>query len=77
MPESNSSTLAADSLPTRSVRNVLSSTTICETFATESFRRLVERAASSTLPVAPADFRLLVNGTQTTVAIRLRFSASP
>jgi hypothetical protein len=39
--------------------------------------RLVVRAASSTLPGASAHFRLLVNGIQSTVAIRMRFSASP
>lgn len=42
---------------------------ICETFATESFGNIVTLVANSTLPGAAAHFRLLVNGTQTTVRI--------
>ena len=50
---------------------------ICETFATESFGSLVDLAGSSVLPGAPAQVMLLVNGTHTTVATRLRFKALP
>ena len=48
-----------------------------ETFATESFGSPVTRAGRETLPGASAQRRLLVKGTHTTVAIRLRFMASP
>lgn len=75
-PASRSSNFACEILPTRSVNVVLVSATICETFATESFGRFAERALSRTFPGAPAHVRLLVSGTQTTVAIRLRFRAS-
>jgi hypothetical protein len=59
------------------VRIDLSSATISETFATESLGRCVARAVSSTLPGASVHRKLLVNGIQTAVAIRLRLSASP
>jgi hypothetical protein len=58
MPESSKSTLAGESLPTRSVRDVLSRATICETFATESLGSSVERAVRSTFPGASAHFSL-------------------
>jgi hypothetical protein len=77
MPDNSKSTLAWESFPTRSVRIDLSSATICDTFATESLGRCVARVVSSTLPGASAHRRLLVSGTQTAVAIRLRLSASP
>jgi hypothetical protein len=76
-PDRTNWTLVADSLPTCSVRRVLSNVTICDTFATESFERPVVRAASNALPGASTQRRLLESGTQTTVAIRLRFRASP
>jgi hypothetical protein len=50
---------------------------IWEALATESLGRPVVRAGRSTLPGASAHRRLLVKGTQTTLLIRLRFSASP
>lgn len=50
---------------------------ICDTFATESFGNCVDFAASSVLPGAPAQVMLLVRGTHTTVAMRLRFNAFP
>src|SRR3972149_3174645 len=77
MPERTSSTFDGDSLATLSVRNDLSSATICDTLATESLESLVERAPRSTLPGASADLRLPVSGTHTTVAMRLRLRASP
>jgi len=77
IPANRSSSLARGSFPTRSVRRFRSTVTIRETFATESFGSPVSRAESETFPGAFAQRRLLVNGTHTTVAIRLRFSASP
>ncbi len=77
MPESSSSVFAREIFPTRFARTALSRVTTCETFATESFGSPVAPAESSTLPGASAQTRLLVSGTQTTVAILLRFSASP
>jgi hypothetical protein len=46
---------------------------IWEAFATESLGKPVALAGSSVLPGASAQTRLLVRGTHTTVAIRLRF----
>jgi hypothetical protein len=46
---------------------------ICDALATESFGRPATFAGRSTFPGARAQVRLLVKGTQTTVAIRLRF----
>ena len=54
----------------------LSTVTTCETLATESFGNRVVAAERATLPGAAAHFRLLVSGTQTTVAMWLRFRAS-
>jgi hypothetical protein len=45
---------------------------ICDAFATESFGKPVDLAGSSVFPGAPAQVVLLVRGTHTTVAIRLR-----
>lgn len=64
------------SLPTRSVSSSLSMLMISETFATEGFGRPVTCADGRIFPGAIAHFRLLVSGTQTTVAMRLRFTAS-
>ncbi len=77
IPESTSSSLASGSLATRLVRRSLSTLTIWDTFATESFGRLVRCAGSDTFPGAPAHLRLLISGMHTTVAMRLRFNASP
>jgi hypothetical protein len=51
--------------------------TIWDTFATESLGRPERRAGKDTFPGAAAHRRLLVNGTTTTVASLLAFSASP
>ena len=77
IPASSNSTFDRESFPTRSVSIDLSNAMTADTFATESFGRPVARAASVMLPGASAHFRLLVNGTQTAVASRLRFNASP
>lgn len=76
-PTRRSSVFARESFPTLSVNTVLSSVMTCETFATESFGNPVVPAESSTLPGASAQARLLVSGTQTTVAILLRLKALP
>ena len=76
IPEKTSSSLARGSLPTRSVRRSLSRVTIWETLATESLESPVMRAGRETFPGAAAHFMLLVSGTQTAVAMRLRFKAS-
>ena len=77
MPVRINSNWRLASLPTSSVIRSRSRATICEVLATESLCRPVAFAGSSTLPGASAHTRLLVNGTQTTVRIRLRFNASP
>ena len=59
--------------PARSDRSERSSAMIWDTFATESFGKPAAFAVRSTFPGAPAQMRLLVSGTQTAVAIRLRF----
>ena len=71
------STRRRESLATCSSSTLRSSVTSCETLATESFGRRVARAGRRTLPGASAQPRLLVSGTQTTVAIRLRLNESP
>ena len=71
------SSLMRGILPTSSVEKPLSKLTICETFATESFGNPLEHDVSRRFPGASAQRRLVVNGTQTTVAIRLRFNPSP
>jgi len=77
MPARTRSVFARESLPRRSVSNDLSIATVCETFATESFCRPVRRDWRSTFPGASAHFRLVVSGTQRTVAILLRLKESP
>src|SRR5919106_2620675 len=77
MPERTDSNWRLDSLPTSSVSNERSRVTSWETFATESFGRPVALAGSITLPGASAQRRLLVNGKQTIVLMRLRLKASP
>ena len=78
MPARTNSNWRLASLPTSSVMmRSRSRVTICEAFATESRGRPVDLAERSTLPGASAQTRLLVNGKQTTVRIRLRFSVSP
>jgi hypothetical protein len=61
------------SLATRSTRKARSTAMICDALATESFGRPEIFAGRRTFPGARAQVRLLVNGTQITVAIRLRF----
>jgi hypothetical protein len=70
------SVLERDSLPVRSVSSDLSSTTTCDTFATESFGRPVREVSRRTFPGASAHFKLLVSGTHKTVAILLRLNES-
>src|SRR5215470_4520031 len=77
MPVRINSSWRLATLPTSSVIRSRSRVTICEALATESLDKPVALAGRSTLPGASAQTRLLVNGTQTTVRIRLRFSASP
>jgi hypothetical protein len=77
MPVRINSNWRLESLPTSSVSNSRSRVMIWEALATESLGRPVARAGRSTLPGASAHRRLLVKGTQTTLLIRLRLSASP
>src|SRR5690348_7934548 len=77
MPARIKSSWRFESLPTSSVSMARSNVMSCELFATESFGRPVAFAESITLPGASAQRRSLVNGTQTTVLIRLRLRASP
>lgn len=51
--------------------------TIWEAFATESLGRAVAFADSRVFPGASAQIKLLVRGTHSTVAIRLRFRELP
>src|SRR5450759_5047425 len=76
-PDRTRSSFALGSLPTRTVNPDLSRVTICETFDTDSFGSPVALSDRRTLPGADAHFTLLVKATQTAVAIRLRFKASP
>ena len=66
-----------ESLLARSPSSVLSTATTCDTLATASCGRPVVRAVSGRFPGASAHRKLLVSGTHTTVASRLRFKASP
>jgi hypothetical protein len=75
MPVRINSNWRLASLPTSSVIRSRSRATICDALATESLGKPVAFAVSCTLPGASAQTRLLVNGMQTTVRIRLRFSA--
>ena len=77
IPLITSDSFLGGSFPTRSVKHCRSKVTICDPFATDSFGRPVTPADKRTFPGASAHVRLLVNGTQTTVASRLRFKASP
>jgi hypothetical protein len=77
IPESTRPSFVRGKLPARSVSSVLSKLTICETLATDSFGRPVNRVESTTLPGTRPHLVLLVSGTQTTVAMRLRFNESP
>src|SRR5215471_5348007 len=77
MPVRINSSWRLATLPTSSVMRSRSRVTICEALATESLGKPAAFDGSCTLPGACAQTRLLVNGTQTTVRIRLRFSASP
>jgi len=77
IPLITSESFLGGSFPTRSVKHCRSKVTICDPFATDSFGRPLTPADKRTFPGASAHVRLLVNGTQTTVASRLRFKASP
>ena len=76
MPDKTNPSFGCGNFPTRDVRSNLSRVTIWETLATESLGSPVRRAMRRTLPGAKAHLRLLVNGTQTIVPMRLRFIAS-
>jgi hypothetical protein len=77
MPWSTCAKCLDVSRPACSVRRARSRAMICETFATESLGKPVALAGKSALPGAPAQTMLLVRGTHTTVAIRLRFRGFP
>src|SRR6185503_13320295 len=77
IPESTRLSFVRGNFPERPVSSVLSKLTIWETFATDSFGSPVNRTGSRTLPGALAHLVLLVSGTQTTVASRLRLNESP
>jgi hypothetical protein len=77
IPRRIKSSCCVETRPTRSVSHSRSRATICDTLATESFGSLVLRRGISTFPGASANRRLLVSGTQTIVAIRLRLKLSP
>src|SRR5262249_17307041 len=72
IPDSTNCSLERGTLPTLAVRRLLSTLTIWDTFGSP-----VRRVAKWAFPGAKGQLRLLVNGTQTTVATRLRFKASP
>ena len=76
IPESSNVSFECGSLLTRSVSRCLSIVTTWDTLATESFGSPVRRADKRRFPGANAHLRLLVNGTQITVPMRLRFKAS-
>lgn len=65
------------SLPMRSARNVRSTANICDALATQSSATPATEAERNVFPGAAAQFKLLVRGTQKTVARRLRLSALP
>jgi hypothetical protein len=75
-PRSTSCRFRCGSLPTRSVSRPLSTLMIWDALATDSFRKPVTRFGSRTFPGAGAHLRFVVSGTQTTVRMALRFSAS-
>jgi hypothetical protein len=77
MPVRSKSSFAAEILPTRLANRDLSTVMIWDTFATDSFGSPVALGERDTFPGARAHLRFEVSGTQTTVAIRLRFNASP
>jgi hypothetical protein len=64
-------------LPHFSVRTLLSSEIIWDTFATESLASPVNLFFSMTFPGAVAHFRLLVSGMHTTVDILLSLNGFP
>ncbi len=75
IPANTSSNRRRGILRTRSVRTCLSRATIRETFATEFCGNPVSALGSRTFPGASAHLRLLVMGTHSTVAMRLRLMA--
>jgi hypothetical protein len=76
IPASSNANFWRGNLLTREARNALSTATIWDTLATESLGNPVRRAENCTFPGAAFHLRLVVKGTQTTVAMRLRFRAS-
>jgi hypothetical protein len=77
MPAKINCSFARGSFPTQSFSASRPNVTSCETFATESWGSPVIRAPRSAFRGASVHRRLLVRGTQSTVAIRLRFRTSP
>lgn len=75
-PSSTSRNLAGGNLPTRPVRNDLSSVTICETLTTDARPKPTLRLESSTLPGAAASCVVDVIAATTTVPMRLRVNSS-
>ena len=63
--------------PIRLLRYVRSTANSCDALATESFGRPATLAGNNVLPGAASQDRLLVSGTQTTVARRLRLGGLP
>ncbi len=63
--------------PIRLLRYVRSTANSCDALATESFGRPATLAGKKVFPGAASHDRLLVSGTHTTVASRLRFSGLP
>jgi len=70
-PSSTDASNAGATLPTRSVRKLLSMVIICETLTTDGFDRPVPRTGSRTLPGASARRRFEVITAAMTVLIRL------
>lgn len=77
MPDRMSSSLVFGRLPVRSVNRARSTDMSWETLATESFGSPVNRLFKKTFPGALAHAKLLVRGTQITVAMLLRLMESP
>jgi hypothetical protein len=77
IPENTKSNLLFGNFETRSISVRLSTVTMWETFATESFDSPVKSDGRVTFPGAAAQSMLLVNGTTTAVPILLRFRGSP
>ncbi len=76
MPSSTDIIIRSLTRLTRSVRKVLSSVMICDTFATESLGSAVSSFVTGTLPGASTSRGFAVNTAAITVWIRLRLKSS-